>query len=148
MYKPSYRLNDNRNTIVQCWFFNQAFVFIRTEQQNARESVEKQRETIREYCAENGISIRAEQAFIGPAKYSADLMDYALTEMVRSMCNILVAADLTSFGRAGKTAEETIRALREKGVTVHTANDGNITDFRFCSGTDKSEADLGTVLVM
>ena len=131
VYKPSYRLNDNRNTKVQFGFFNQAFVFIRTEQQNARESVEKQRETIREYCAENGISIRAEQAFIGPAKYSADLMDYALTEMVRSMCNILVAADLTSFGRDGKTAEETIRALREKGVTVHTANDGNITDYRF-----------------
>ena len=148
VYKPSYRLNDTRNVEVQFGFFNQAFSFIRTEQENARENVKNQRDSIREYCTENNIPIRAEQAFIGPEKCSGDLMDYALTEMIRSMSNIIVTADITSFGRNVNEVEATVRALREKGVTIHTANDGNITDFRFCSGTDKSVEDQGNVLVM
>lgn len=129
LYKPPYRLNDNRDVKVQFVFFNRAFAFIRTGQQNARESVEKQREAIREYCAENEIPIHAEQAFIGPAKYSGVLMDYAFTEMVRSMCNSIVAADITRFGRDAREVESIIRAFREKGITVYSAKEGNITNF-------------------
>ena len=71
-------------------------------------------------------------------------MDYALTEMVRSMCNILVAADLTSFGRDGKTAEETIRALREKGVTVHTANDVLFREYLLMTFDNYTESSEGS----
>ena len=129
IYGPRFHLSDNQSDSLKIWHFNNALGFIRTTQQDARKCVEKQRKAIREFCKTQGIEIKVEQSFIGPTNKSDEMMDYALTEMVHSMCNIIVVSDISRFGRDAKKVESIIRAFREKGITVYSAKEGDITNF-------------------
>ena len=131
IYGPRYRLSDKQSDPIKRWRFNNAFGFIRTTQLNARKSVEIQRNAIRDFCMAQGIELKVEQSFIGPTDKTEEMLDYALTEMEHSMCNILVVSDISRFGRDAKEVENIIRALRDKGITVYSAKEGNITNFSF-----------------
>ena len=137
LFLPRYRLSDEQSNWKDLRHYKNAFGFIRTSQKKPRESVEKQRREIQEYCKAQGIKLKATQAFIGPKEKSGEMLDFALTEMVRNMCDILIVSDIFRFGRDAKEVDNIINALREKGITVYSSSQGDITDFQLQSGTDE-----------
>ena len=44
------------------------------------------------------------------------------------MCSILIVSDITRFGHDAEQVAESIRALKDKGVTVYSAKEGDVTD--------------------
>lgn len=128
MKRPKYRVRENQNAADLIKTFGNAFGFIRVSPQNAREHAEKQRTAIRDYCSEQRIELKEEHVYVGPCENTEDFLDYAYTEMIYTMCNVLVVSDITRIGSNAEQVMALLRAFREKGITVYSAKDGDITE--------------------